>query len=394
MSVTVETKQLSLLKIKLNKDNPRQIGKREMANLIKSLKEFPDMMRLREIVVDEDGVIIGGNMRYLALREIGEKAAQVKIVKGLTDEQKREFVIKDNAAFGVWDWDALANGWDDLPLVDWGVDLPEDWLAEEKSEPADAEPQIDKASELNKVWKVAPGDLYQIGEHRLLCGDSTKKEDVGRVMGGEKADMVFTDPPYGINLDVNTDVRNRSTPKFRKPNQKSYQPIAGDDADYLPEHIFRDFGNVKEIFLWGADYYAERIPEKNQGCFFVWDKRQESSDAMIGSAFELCWSKTKHKREIIRVLWCGLLGTESQDVRKRIHPTQKPLQLCNWFFEKFSKQDDIIIDLFLGSGTTMVACQNLNRKCRGIEISPDYCAVILQRMADAFPELEIRRINA
>jgi len=224
-----------------------------------------------------------------------------------------------------------------------------------------------------------PGDLWILGEHRLLCGDSTKAEDVERLMAGAKADMVFTDPPYGISLDVNTDARNRSTPKFNKPNQKNYEPIIGDDSDYDPAHIFRDFGHSKEIFLWGADYYAERISNKNDGSFFVWDKRQESSDSMIGSSFELCWSKSKHRREIVRVLWCGLLGTESQDIRRRVHPTQKPLKLCEWFFEKFSAQGAIIADLFLGSGTTLIAAEQLGRKCYGMEISPAYCDVIVNR---------------
>jgi len=123
----VEIKKVDISDIKPNPDNPRQINKTQMERLEKSLKEFPDMMQLREIVCDEDLTILGGNMRYLALKSAGEKEAIVKIASGLTPEQKREFVIKDNASFGEWDIDVLANAWDDLPLVDWGVDLPEDW---------------------------------------------------------------------------------------------------------------------------------------------------------------------------------------------------------------------------------------------------------------------------
>jgi len=131
--MNVETKQVKLSALKLNPDNPRRIGNKEMERLVKSLQEFPDMLSIREIVVDETMTVLGGNMRLLALKKSGAKECTVKIVTGLTPEQKREFIIKDNSGFGEWDFDLLS-GWDDLPLVDWGVDLPEDWLVEEKNE--------------------------------------------------------------------------------------------------------------------------------------------------------------------------------------------------------------------------------------------------------------------
>ena len=161
--MNIETNKVKLSQIKLNPDNPRRISEKDMERLVKSLTEFPEMMDIREIVVDEGMMVLGGNMRTLALRKAGAKECVAKIVTGLTPEQKREFVIKDNSAFGSWDMDALANGWDDLPLVDWGVDLPEDWMTAPTGEPADAEPQIDRAEELNKVWKVKSGDLFGLG---------------------------------------------------------------------------------------------------------------------------------------------------------------------------------------------------------------------------------------
>ena len=124
----ITTKKLKLSQIKLNPDNPRKIGKVEMERLVKSLQDFPEMLELREIIVDENNTILGGNMRYRALKQIGEKECIAKIVTGLTVDQKREFIIKDNSNFGSYDMDALANLWSDLPLVDWGVDLPDDWL--------------------------------------------------------------------------------------------------------------------------------------------------------------------------------------------------------------------------------------------------------------------------
>jgi len=126
--VEISIKTVKLSAIKLNKDNPRRIGNQDMDRLVKSLRDFPEMMKLREIVVDETMTVLGGNMRYLALKKIGAKECTAKIVKGLTPEQKREFIVKDNGAWGSWDFDLLANGWDDLPLVDWGIKLPDGWL--------------------------------------------------------------------------------------------------------------------------------------------------------------------------------------------------------------------------------------------------------------------------
>ena len=134
--MNVETKQVKLSALKLNPDNPRRIGNKEMERLVKSLQEFPDMLSIREIVVDETMTVLGGNMRLLALKKSGAKECTAKIVTGLTPEQKREFIIKDNAAFGEWDMDLLSSSWSDLPLVEWGVDLPEHFFEtpDEKSE--------------------------------------------------------------------------------------------------------------------------------------------------------------------------------------------------------------------------------------------------------------------
>jgi len=137
--MNIETNKVKLSQIKLNPDNPRRISEKDMERLVKSLAEFPEMMDIREIVVDENMMVLGGNMRTLALRKAGAKECVAKIVTGLTPEQKKEFVIKDNGAWGQWDFDALANGWDDLPLADWGVDLPEDWM--KADEPPEEKPE-------------------------------------------------------------------------------------------------------------------------------------------------------------------------------------------------------------------------------------------------------------
>lgn len=261
---------------------------------------------------------------------------------------------------------------------------------------ADAEPQIDKAAELNKKWGVVSGDLWQIGEHRLLCGDSTKRGDVERLMGGQKAQMVFTDPPYGMFLNTDFDQMFAADNRHRKTGDR-FDKIVGDNEDFNPlliESIFSNFSDVGEMFIWGADYFSELIPDRASGSWVVWDKRlDENMDKVSGNTFELCWSKQKHKRLIARILWSGHHGMQKDDTRTRVHLTQKPTELVKWFFVNWGKTGDIVVDVFAGSGTTLVACQNLNRKYYAIEISPNYCAVILERMQMAFPDLEINRLE-
>lgn len=145
---------------------------------------------------------------------------------------------------------------------------------------------------------------------------------------------------------------------------------------------------AKECFMWGADYYAELLPNRNDGSWIVWDKRangnddieqDESSDKMYGSCFELCWSKNKHKRDIARVKWAGVFGTEQEFDHKRYHPTQKPIKLSSWFISRYSKKNENIVDLFGGSGSTLIACEQLNRNCFMMEIDPHYVDVIIER---------------
>ncbi len=209
-----------------------------------------------------------------------------------------------------------------------------------------------------------------------MCGDSTDTEFIDKLMNGDKADMVFTDPPYGMNLD--TDFSDM--PSAPGTTSKKYKSITGDNKDYDPSHVLNSFDYCEELFLWGADYYAERIQNKNEGSWIVWDKRKEGgTDKLFGSSFELCWSKTKHKRDIARIMWAGYFGMGADDTKKRIHPTQKPAILAEWFFEKWGVNKTLIVDLFLGSGSTLIACEKTERKCYGMEIDPHYCSVVIER---------------
>jgi DNA modification methylase len=217
-------------------------------------------------------------------------------------------------------------------------------------------------------------------------------------MNGQKADMVFTDPPYGMKLDADySEMSNNSTFAKEKgiKNGKKYNNVIGDHNDFSEElinTIFSHFNDTKEIFIWGADYFAELLTNKNEGSWIVWDKRvDENFDKMYGSAFELCWSKSKHKREIARIRWASAFGTEKEFDHKRHHPTQKPTELASWFFNKWGKENELVVDLYLGSGTSMITSHQLKRKCYGMELDPKYCQVIIDRMKKLDPSLIIKR---
>ncbi len=353
-------KTVNIKDIIANKENPRYISDKKFNKLVQSIKDFPQMLEKRPLVVDEDMVVLGGNMRLKALQKAGIKEIPIDIAEGWTDEQKKEFIIKDNVGFGEWDFDILANEWDTEKLNEWGLDF------DFKIEPEAEEDDYNEPDDL-KV-DVVLGDLIEIGEHRLLCGDSTDSEQVAKLMNGEKADMVFTDPPYGMNLNVNY----KDIYKNAKGKTKNQIKIIGDNKQFDPTFLL---SFCKEVFIWGADYFCQMIPI--DGSWFVWDKK--IGKGKIGNEFELCWSKQKHKKEILEIEWAGFRGIEKND-GKRIHPTQKPISLCSYFINKFSDEENIIIDLFLGSGSTIVASHQLYRKCYGMELDPKYCQVIIDRM--------------
>lgn len=253
---------IKVSKLKRNPNNPRQIRGEKLELLKKSVSEFEKMMSLRPMIVDENFTVLGGNMRLAAIRALGIKEIPddwVRQATDLTDDEKREFVIKDNNSFGEYDWDAIANEWSDLPLSDWGVDLPNFEVVEEEAETKDAEAQIDKAEELNKTWQVKAGDLWQIGEHRLLCGDSTKREDVERLMNGEKAILCVTSPPYNQKLETfKPSGMQKESPNFVNRMANSYFDSMPED-EYQSQQI--GLLNLLAEFLTdnGSIFYNHKI---------------------------------------------------------------------------------------------------------------------------------------
>lgn len=381
-----------LTEIKKLPNNPRTIKKADMEKLKKSLQDNKDYFEARPIILSNrtgELVILAGNQRYEAAKAIGMQEVPTILLEGLTEEREKEIIIRDNVSNGEWDWDELANSWDVDLLDDWGVEVP-DWAATEQEIEEDEAPEVNES----EPAKSELGKVYQLGNHRLMCGDSTDAGSVAILMDGQKADMVFTDPPYGMNLNTDfSDMHSKMNTDFanRKMRGGNYNAVIGDNDDFKPElisSIFDNFGYCKEIITWGADYYADIIPNRNNGSWFVWDKRQNENDTQevaekmdkgYGSCFELCWSKNRHKRELVRIRWAGLFGMEKDDTKSRVHPTQKPAVLAQWFLKKYSREGDSVVDIYGGSGSTLIACEQLGRKCYMMELDPKYCDVIRKR---------------
>ena len=387
---------MKLTDIKPNPNNPRIIKDANFKKLVKSIEEFPKMMALRPIVVDEDGMVLGGNMRLRALQHLQFKDIPDEWVKRaayLTEDEQRRFIIADNVSGGEWDVEDLSANWDRQDLEDWGLEI--EWPVIEP-EATEDDYEIPDTIETDIVL----GDLFEIGEHRLLCGDSTDSDAIKRLMDGKKTDMVFTDPPYGMFLDTDySQIKGSEKSIGFKGNKvgNKYEKIIGDNEDFTPElinTIFASFPYCKEVFIWGADYFIDLLPNYGKdGSWIVWNKRSsEAQQRGIGNCFELCWSMTKHKRYVFDFEWFGFLSKDDpKEARNRVHPSMKPSKLIGKFIEHFCKDVKTIVDLYLGSGTTMVAAHQLKRKCYGMELDPKYCKVIIDRMQKLDSNLIVKR---
>lgn len=347
--------------------NAKKHPQKQVEQIANSIKRFG---MNQPIVVDKDGTIIVGHGRYLALQQLGWEVKPEYIIKkdDLTPKEVNAYRLADNKLNeSDWDMDLVIEELKTLDeeLLDLtGFDRD---LIIEPDEKDDEVPPVPEEPQ-SKL-----GDLYELGNHRVLCGDSTKLEDVERLMDGKKADMVFTDPPYGIALKVKKNYASR------KENKKAeeYEPILGDEKEFDMTKVFENIDS-KKWWVWGADYLYRTIPNFQKGNLVVWAKRHsEAENKVFGSAFELCWVYPYCKKEI----WFIRAINQSSEALGA-HPTQKPTELGVRAISRNTDEGGMVVDAFLGSGSTLIAAEKTGRICYGCELDERYVDVIVQRYVD------------
>lgn len=354
--------------------NPRSISKDSFERLKKHIQKYGQQQPL---VITPDGEVLGGNMRLRAYKELDITDIWVHEYTPRDEADKLAISLVLNDRAGFYDSDLLANlipDYKDFPWEDYSIDIKEPTNLKELIDrftpiAEDEAPEISKEPTISKL-----GEIYQLGRHRLMCGDATKIEDVEKLMGGQKMDCIYTDPPYGINLEAGFEWSKGNESMGIKPS-KGYEKIEGDNKSF----DYQQFAwiNAREEFWWGADYYIRTLPEG--GSWIVWDKKNDDLKEVWTNEFELLWSKNKHKKYVIRILWNGALGTESEDIKNRVHPTQKPIRVVADTLNRLDKEVFNILDLFGGSGSTLITCEQTGRTCYMMELDTKYCDVIRKR---------------
>jgi len=359
-------------------NNARKHSDANLSAIASSLQEFGQR---KPIVVTEGNVIVAGNGTVEAALLVGLTDVDVvRVPKSWSADQVKAFALADNRSAELAEWNPEVLSAQLLELEQAGFDI--EALGFEAVTANDDDSEEDDTPEPPKEPNARLGNLWRLGNHRLLCGDSSDKATVEKLMDGARADMVFTDPPYGMNLDTDY---SKMGDKGRK-----HDAVINDDVQFDASFLIDTFSYCKEIFLWGADYYIETLGRKypNLGSWIIWDKYSDENigllDGRFGSAFETCWSKTPHKRELARVLVTTNYTARGDETR--VHPTQKPVALALWFLERWGNKAEIVVDLYAGSGFTVMAAEKLNKSCYAMELDPKYCDVIIERWENATGE--------
>jgi DNA modification methylase len=382
----IEKKKLS--ELKPAPYNPRQSTAKQEAQLKTSLEKFGVVEPI--IYNKQTGYIVGGHFRVRELTKLGYKEVECVIVD-LNEEDERELNIRLNANTGGWDWDSLANEWDVEKLDDWGLDLPIDLSVKE----LEAEEDDFDVPEGGIETDIVLGDLFEIGEHRLLCGSSTNADDVVKLMNGNKANMVFTDHPYGVSYVGGVIHGNKINTNHKRDMLKNDEiDVYADFISLLPLVI--DNGALY-IFYATRNSYELFKPLKENGIdimsVLAWIKIN-TGYADMNSHYKnryepFVYCKIGQKTNFIGATTENTTWEIEKDRDNKLHPTQKPISVP---LRAIGNHDaEIIADLFLGSGSTMVASHQLKRKCYGMELDPKYCQVIIDRMKKLDPTLVIKK---
>jgi len=372
----MKVKKIDINKLQPASYNPRQISTKQYKDLKESVNRFGIV---DPIIVNKNGnVVIGGHQRLKVCKDLKHTEIDC-VVLDLTKEEERELNIRLNKSGGEFDMDILANEFDVEELKDWGFkDIDFGFNIDKIVEGNTEDDHIPEVKES----RVKLGDVWELGKHRLMCGDSTKESDVEKLMNGEKADMVFTDPPYGVNYTGGLKDGENGL------EQNNRQGIKNDDVDlyYKAVSIANKFSNGV-VFM----FYADTVPfglyrgiEDVNGeivALIIWKKR--GGYGALGASYKqnhepcLIWKPKGAKTNFIGSTTENRVWEIDKEGVNKLHPTQKPIELCVRAIK--NHQAEIVLDLFLGSGSALIACEKTNRICYGMELDTKYCDVIIER---------------
>jgi len=352
------------------KYNPRKITDEAMGRLTKSLAEFGNIQPITWNV--RTGNVVGGHQRLKVYKAMGKTEVDVWAVD--LDEQKEKAAnIALNKLSGEFDMPMLKDILEEIDTGDLDMEITGFGMDEIALMMEDAHPEVteDEVPEAPVDAITKPGDLWILGEHRVLCGDSTSEADVSRLMSGEKVDMVFTDPPYGISIVGN----NGKVGGDNKAKNGVYNKVIADDTTNTAKQFYQTCQSLgfKNYIIWGGNYFIDFLPFSSS--WIIWDKRGNMNSNNFADG-EMAWCSFETRVRIYKQIWNGMIREGEKD--KRVHPTQKPIKMLSEIIMDHLN-GNLLFDGFLGSGSILIASEQLGRKCYGIEISPNYCDVIVKR---------------
>ena len=356
-------------------NNSRTHSEEQVNQICASINEFGFT---NPLLIDEKGSIIAGHGRLMASKKLGMEEVPCVVLEGLTEAQKKAYIIADNKM-------ALNAGWDeellkielenlkeldfDLDLTGFNVDELDDILGtKEEKEIIEDDFEI----EVPEEPKAKLGDIYQLGNHRLMCGSSIDIDMVNKLIDNNKIDLVYTDPPYGINI-VN-DKGKVGAGNLAK--NRTYLEVKGDDTTETAQKFYNTCValGIEKFILWGGNYFIDFLPFSPS--WLIWDKRIDMNSNNFADG-EMAWCSFKTPVRIYHQLWNGMIREgEHED---RVHPTQKPIRMQTEILKDFTNENDNILDGFGGSGSTLIACEETNRNCFMMEYEPHYVDVIINR---------------
>lgn len=425
----IKSEIVSIESIVPNKDNPRVIKDNDFMRLCSNIKSFPHMLMFRTIIVDEKMVVIGGNQRLKACEHLGLAEVPIQMfTQEIMDEWVKEtgrpfedfvdqFIITDNVSAGQWDFSNSDGRWDTDDMVKWGVEHPGLKVPKEKKA---AEDNYKVPVKINT--NIKKGDIIEIGPHRLMCGDSTDKGDIKKLLKGKDIDLIVTDPPYNVNYQGSTGMKiqndnmaNAQFYKFLLDFHTAYFDFLKEGGAVYVWHAdseglnfrkaFEESGlMLKQCLIWvknalvmgRQDYHWMHEPclygwKPGKAHYFINDRTQTT---VIEDQVDL---KKKSKAELLEILE-NIYSPETKTTILRadkpkkndVHPTMKPILLLAPLIENSSRPGEVVADAFLWSGSTMVASHQLGRLCYGMELDPQYCQVIIERMQKLDADLKIK----